>query len=176
MTTASIIAHHDSVLDDFGTSDHVVRSRTTGRIIFRSDAPIARLVAVLACSFSQEPPFTSASLSIQQMEIRIWRSPRRRFPPSYRRATIMQATLAAVGLIYTLAAWLAGELAVGGWWGRARLCSPIHSDSDPANRRSAGPTLDKRSDRTVSYSSRWAMIPCVEACNLLSALFALLFS
>ncbi len=34
LTAASIIAHHNSVLDDFGTSDHVVRVRTTDEIIF----------------------------------------------------------------------------------------------------------------------------------------------
>jgi hypothetical protein len=39
------------------------------------------------------------------------------FPPSYRRATIMQATLAAVGLLAPIAAWLAGATF---WWLVAR--------------------------------------------------------
>jgi Domain of unknown function (DUF1772) len=35
------------------------------------------------------------------------------FAPSYRRATVMQATGAAVGLLSSIAAWLAGA---GFWW------------------------------------------------------------
>ena len=35
------------------------------------------------------------------------------FPPSYRRASIMQATLAALGLLSSVAAWLAGATF---WW------------------------------------------------------------
>jgi nicotinamidase-related amidase len=34
LTAASIIAHHNFVLDDFGPSDHVVRVRTTDEITF----------------------------------------------------------------------------------------------------------------------------------------------
>ena len=35
------------------------------------------------------------------------------FPPSYRRASVMQAILAAVGLLSSIAAWLAGAIF---WW------------------------------------------------------------
>jgi len=35
------------------------------------------------------------------------------FPPSYRRASVMQATLAAMGLVSSIAAWLAGATF---WW------------------------------------------------------------
>ncbi len=74
---------------------------------------IAEFVAVLACSL-----FTGAALYISLVE-----HPARmecgveiaaaEFPPSYRRASIMQATLAAVGLLSSIAAWLAGATF---WW------------------------------------------------------------
>ncbi len=74
---------------------------------------IAEFVAVLSCS-----PFTGASLYINLVE-----HPARmecgaeiaatEFSPSYRRATIMQATCAALGLLSSIAAWLAGAAF---WW------------------------------------------------------------
>src|SRR6202158_1113440 len=70
---------------------------------------IAEFVAVLACSL-----FAGASVYINLVE-----HPARmecgvelaatEFPPSYRRASVMQATLAAVGLLSSIAAWFAGE-------------------------------------------------------------------
>ena len=69
---------------------------------------IAEFVAVLACSL-----FAGASVYINLVE-----HPARmecgvelaatEFPPSYRRASVMQATLAAVGLLSSIAAWFAG--------------------------------------------------------------------
>jgi hypothetical protein len=74
---------------------------------------IAECVAVLACSL-----FTGAALYISLVE-----HPARmecgievaavEFSPSYRRASVMQATLAAVGLVSSIAAWLAGSTF---WW------------------------------------------------------------
>jgi hypothetical protein len=74
---------------------------------------IAEFVAVLACSL-----FTGASIYINLVE-----HPARmecgveiaatEFPPSYRRATVMQATCAALGLLSSIAAWLAGA---SFWW------------------------------------------------------------
>src|SRR6516225_12468632 len=74
---------------------------------------IAEFVAVLSCSL-----FTGAAIYINVVE-----HPARmqcgvelattEFAPSYRRATIMQATCAAVGLLSSLAAWLAGATI---WW------------------------------------------------------------
>ena len=69
---------------------------------------IAEFVAVLSCSL-----FAGAAVYINLVE-----HPARmecgaeiaatEFAPSYRRATIMQATLAVVGLLSSLAAWFAG--------------------------------------------------------------------
>ena len=74
---------------------------------------IAEFVAVLACGL-----FTGAAVYISLVE-----HPARKecgaeiaateFPPSYRRASIMQATLAALGLLLSIAAWLAGATF---WW------------------------------------------------------------
>ena len=74
---------------------------------------IAEFIAVLSCAL-----FTGASLYINLVE-----HPARmecgvelataEFAPSYRRATIMQATCAALGLLSSIAAWLAGATF---WW------------------------------------------------------------
>jgi hypothetical protein len=68
----------------------------------------AEFVAVLSCSL-----FAGASVYVNLVE-----HPARMecgvevaatdSSPSYRRATVMQATLAAVGLVSSIAAWLAG--------------------------------------------------------------------
>src|SRR5215469_17804476 len=69
---------------------------------------IAEFIAVLSCSL-----FTGAAVYITLVE-----HPARmqcgvdiaatEFVPSYRRATVMQATCAAVGLLSSVAAWLSG--------------------------------------------------------------------
>ena len=69
---------------------------------------IAEFIAVLSCAL-----FTGASVYITFIE-----HPARmqcgvelaatEFVPSYRRATVMQATCAAVGLLSCVAAWLGG--------------------------------------------------------------------
>ena len=74
---------------------------------------IAEFIAVLACAL-----FTGAAVYITLIE-----HPARmqcgveiaatEFVPSYRRATVMQATCAAVGLLSSVAAWLAGA---SFWW------------------------------------------------------------
>jgi hypothetical protein len=69
---------------------------------------IAEFVSVLSCAL-----FTGAAVYINLVE-----HPARmqcgvelaatEFAPSYRRATVMQATCAAMGLLSSVAAWLAG--------------------------------------------------------------------
>ena len=34
LTAANIIAHHDSVLDDFGAGDHLITVKPLGQIVF----------------------------------------------------------------------------------------------------------------------------------------------
>src|SRR6266567_8994215 len=74
---------------------------------------ITEFVAVLSCAL-----FTGAAVYVNLVE-----HPARmkcgvelaatEFPPSYRRGTILQVTLAAVCLLSSIAAWLAGATF---WW------------------------------------------------------------
>ena len=93
---------------------------------------IAEFVAVLSCSL-----FTGAAVYISLVE-----HPARmgcgveiaatEFPPSYHRATILQATLAALCLLSSIAARRVDILVVR-WRGRAGCCHPIHTDRDSAD-------------------------------------------
>jgi hypothetical protein len=95
---------------------------------------IAEFVAVLSCSL-----FTGASVYINLVE-----HPARmqcgveiaatEFAPSYRRATVLQATSAAVGLISfhrSMARW--GNILVAGCWSHAGQCHPVHVACDSAH-------------------------------------------
>src|SRR5260370_38751508 len=74
---------------------------------------IAEFVTVLSCSlfagaavyitFIEHPARMQCGVEIAATE----------FAPSYRRATVMQATCAAFGLLSSIAAWLAGATL---WW------------------------------------------------------------
>jgi hypothetical protein len=97
------------------------------------------------------------------------------FPPSYRRGTIMQATLAAGGLLSSMAAWLAGPTF---WWLIAGLLlgSVIPFTLVvilPINKRLLDPALDKRSTETERLLSRWGALHAVR--SVLSGLALLLF-
>src|SRR2546428_13839778 len=111
---------------------------------------IAEFVAVLACSL-----FTGAAVYISLVE-----HPARmecgveiaaaEFPPSYRRASIMQAILAAVGLLASVAACLAGGTF---WWlvGGVVVGSGIPFSLIvilPNNNQFFKPALDKRLSAT----------------------------
>jgi hypothetical protein len=136
---------------------------------------IAEFVAVLSCSL-----FTGASLYINLVE-----HPARmecgveiaatEFAPSYRRATVMQATLAAVGLLASVAAWLAGATF---WWlvGGLLLGAVIPFTLIvilPTNKQLLNPALDKHSGQTGQLLARWGRLHAVR--SILSALALLLF-
>lgn len=136
---------------------------------------IAELVAVLACSL-----FTGAALYITfvehpaRMECGIELAATE-FPPSYRRATIMQATLAALGLLSSMAAWLAGATF---WWlaAGALLGSVIPFTLIvilPTNKQLLDSALDKRSAHAGQLLARWGVLHAVR--SLLSAGSLLLF-
>jgi hypothetical protein len=135
----------------------------------------AEFVAVLSCSL-----FAGASVYINLVE-----HPARmecgvevaatEFSPSYRRATVMQATLAAVGLVSSIAAWLAGATF---WWlvAGALLGSVIPFTLFvilPTNKLLLSPTLDKQSVEAERLLARWAALHAVR--SVLSALALLLF-
>jgi hypothetical protein len=135
----------------------------------------AEFVAVLSCSL-----FAGASVYINLVE-----HPARmecgvevaatEFSPSYRRATVTQATLAAVGLVSSIAAWLAGATF---WWlvAGALLGSVIPFTLFvilPTNKLLLSPTLDKRSVETERLLARWGRLHAVR--TVLSGLALLLF-
>lgn len=135
---------------------------------------IAEFLSLLACAF-----FTGAAVYITFIE-----HPARmqcgvevaatEFAPSYRRATVMQATCAAVGLLSSVAAWLAGA---SFWWlvAGVLLGSVIPFTLIvilPTNKRLLEPTLDKRSAEAERLLSRWGRLHAVR--SVLSGLALLL--
>jgi hypothetical protein len=136
---------------------------------------IAEFVAVLSCSL-----FTGAAIYVNLVE-----HPARiecgveiaatEFRPSYRRGAMMQATLAAVGLLSSIAAWLGG--ATFGWLvGGAALGSVIPFTLIvilPTNKLLLRPTLDKRSVEAERLLARWGALHAVR--SVLSGAALLLF-
>jgi len=135
---------------------------------------IAEFISVLACAlfagaavyiaFVEHPARMQCGVELAATE----------FAPSYRRATVMQATLAAVGLVSSIAAWLAGA---GFWWliAGVLLGSVIPFTLIvilPTNKRLLSPTLDRRSAEAERLLARWGRLHAVR--SVLSALALLL--
>jgi anthrone oxygenase-like protein len=87
------------------------------------------------------------------------------FGPSYRRATIMQASLAAVGFLAALAAWAQGA-------GPAVLLGGIVLGLVipftlivilPTNKRLLDPTLDRGSPEAAALLERWGRLHAVRS-------------
>jgi hypothetical protein len=136
---------------------------------------IAEFMAVLACSL-----FTGAAVYVSLVE-----HPARmecgvelaatEFPPSYRRGTIMQVTLAGVCLLSSIAAWLAGATF---WWVVAGVLEVSVIPFTlivilPTNEQLLSPTLDRGSPETARLLKRWGALHSVR--SVLSALALLLF-
>jgi hypothetical protein len=136
---------------------------------------IAEFCSLLACGL-----FTGAAVYISLVE-----HPARmecgveiaavEFPPRYRRASIMQATLAAVCLLSAIAAWVAGATF---WWfiAGALLGSVIPFTLIvilPTNKQLLNPALDRRSAQTAQLLVRWGTLHAVR--SALSVLALLLF-
>ena len=136
---------------------------------------IAEFIAVLSCAL-----FTGAAVYITFVE-----HPARmqcgvelaatEFAPSYRRATVMQATCAAVGLLSSVAAWASG--ASFSWLVAGVLLGSVIPFTLigilPTNKRLLDPTLDKRSGETERLLARWGRLHAVR--SVLSGLALLLF-
>jgi hypothetical protein len=135
----------------------------------------AEFVAVLSCSL-----FTGASVYINLVE-----HPARmecgvevaatEFSPSYRRATVIQATLAALGLVSSVAVWLAGATF---WWLLAGvvLGSVIPFTLIvilPTNKQLLSPALDRRSVEAERLLARWGRLHAVR--SVLSGVALLIF-
>lgn len=136
---------------------------------------IAEVIAVLACAL-----FTGAAVYITFVE-----HPARmrcgveiaatEFAPSYRRATVMQATCAAVGLLSSIAAWLAGATVL--WLVAGVMLGSVIPFTLivilPTNKQLLDPTLDRRSAEAERLLARWGVLHAVR--SVLSGLALLLF-
>ena len=127
---------------------------------------IAEFVAVLACGlFAGAAAYVSLVEHPARMECGVELAATE-FPPSYRRGTIMQATLAALGLLALVAAWLTGATF---WW----LVAGIMLGAVipfmlfvilPTNKLLLSPTLDRRSGEAERLLARWGGIARCQKC------------
>jgi hypothetical protein len=139
--------------------------------------PIAEFVSVLSCglfagasayiSLVEHPARMACGVEIAAAE----------FPPTYRRASIMQATLAAVGLLSSIAVWLAGATF---WWAIAGvlLGSVIPFTLIvvlPTNKQLLSPMLDRRSAQTERLLALWGTLHAVRSVLSGAALLLLLY-
>jgi hypothetical protein len=138
---------------------------------------IAEFAAILACSL-----FAGAAIYISLVE-----HPARmecgvelaaaEFPPSYRRATVMQASLAALGLLFSVAAWLAG--APLGWLLAGislGLVIPFTLIAMlPTNKQLTDSALNRRSADAHRLLVRWARLHAVRSALSASALLIFLY-
>src|SRR5215472_18764566 len=136
---------------------------------------IAEFVSVLACAlFAGAAAYVNLVEHPARMECGVELAATE-FRPSYRRDTIMQATLAAVGLLSSIGAWLAGATF---WWlvGGIVLGSVIPFTLIvilPTNRQLLSPTLDRRSVEAERLLARWGTLHAVR--SILSGVALLLF-
>ena len=136
---------------------------------------IAEFVAVLACGlFAGSSAYISLVENPARMECGV-EIAATVFSPSYRRATVLQATLAALGLLCSIAAWFAGATF---WWlvGGVVMGAVIPFTLIvilPTNKQLLSPTLDRRSAQTERLLARWGTLHAVR--SVLSGLALLLF-
>src|SRR3989442_7180281 len=136
---------------------------------------IAEFVAVLSCGlFAGAAVYVNLVEHPARMECGVELAATE-FPPSYRRGTIMQVTLAAVCLLSSIAAWLAGATF---WWvvAGALQVSVIPFTLIvilPTNKQLLSPALDRLSAQAGQLLSRWGALHAVR--SILSALALLLF-
>ena len=136
---------------------------------------VAEFVAVLACGlFAGASDYISLVEHPARMECGTELAATE-FPPSYRRATIMQVTSAALGLLSSIAAWFAGATL---WWlvGGIALGAVMPFTLIvilPTNKQLLSPTLDRRSAQAERLLTRWGALHSVR--SVLSTAAFLLF-
>src|SRR6266852_1493638 len=100
------------------------------------------------------------------------------FAPSYKRATTMQASLAALGTLAAIAAWLQGAPApwlVGGLLLGALIPFTLIVIL-PTNKRLLDPSLDKDSELADQLLHRWATLHAVRSSLSLGSFLGFLFA
>jgi hypothetical protein len=95
----------------------------------------------------------------------------REFAPSYRRATVLQGTLAATGFLFAIAAWFMGASL---WWlvGGSILGLVIPFTLIvifPTNKKLLDPSLDPRSEKAMQLLAKWAKLHAVRSVLALTA-------
>ena len=100
------------------------------------------------------------------------------FAPSYKRATVMQASLAALGTLTAIAAWLMGASPT--WLAGGLLLGAVIPFTLivilPTNKRLLDPSLDKDSQLAAQLLQRWATLHAVRSALSLAAFLVFLFS
>jgi Domain of unknown function (DUF1772) len=138
---------------------------------------IAEFVAVLACGlFAGAAVYVSLVEHPARMECGV-EIATAEFPPSYRRGTIMQVTLAAVCLLSSIATWLAGATF---WWIVAAVLQVSVVPFTlivilPTNKQLLSPTLDRRSAQTEQLLALWGRLHAVRSVLSALALVLLLY-
>src|SRR5712692_2687556 len=97
------------------------------------------------------------------------------FPPSYRRASVMQASLSVFGSLCAVVAWVTGGSAlwlVGGF-GLGSVVPYTLIAIMPTNKQLLGSSLDRRTQRTHQLLSRWSNLHAVR--SILSLLALIIF-
>jgi uncharacterized membrane protein len=87
----------------------------------------------------------------------------REFGPSYRRGAMMQASLAGLGVLAAIAAWVAGrgiEMLVGGLLLGAVIPFTLLVIF-PTNKRLLDPAFDRGSEEAGALLRRWGHLHCV---------------
>jgi hypothetical protein len=99
----------------------------------------------------------------------------KQWAPSYKRATVMQASLAVIGSLSSAAAWLGG--AGSAWAGATVLLFAVVPFTllviRPTNERLLEPGLDKASAEAATLLARWASLHGVRVLLGLAAFLVL---
>jgi uncharacterized membrane protein len=100
------------------------------------------------------------------------------FAPSYKRATRMQASLAALATLAAIAAWLQGAPAT--WLTGGLLLGAVIPFTLivilPTNNRLLDPSLDKNSEQAEQLLQRWATLHAVRTALSLASFLVFLFA
>lgn len=146
-------------------------------MLMRQVQNIAEFIAVVACSL-----FTGAAVYINLVE-----HPARmecgveiattEFAPSYHRAAVLQASVAALGLLSSVVAWVAGG---SPWWlfGGVLVGSVIPFTLlviRPTNKQLLDPALERSSEKCGRLLNTWGKLHAVRSFLSFAALLVFAF-
>jgi hypothetical protein len=124
--------------------------------------------AALYISFVEHPARTQCGTTLAITE----------FAPSYKRGTIMQASLAVLGTLAAIATWLLGASSL--WLTGGLLLGAVIPFTLivilPTNKRLLDPSLDKDSERAEQLLQRWAKLHAARSALSLASLLLFLHS